>query len=174
MIVDSNLESLIKKFKIVEKDSCFDTSCITLTLDKTIKKYDVPPNEIIVYDDDNIEKYVNEVKINKRNGYVLKPNESILACSNERIQMPNFCFGLLQTKGSLARLFVFLNCADGQVDPGYKGKITFEIYNASNFQIRITPGQAVGNLYLFKTSMTSKEYNGRYQNAASPTCSKSK
>lgn len=174
MIVDSNLEALIKKHKIVDKDHCFDTTCISLSLDKKIKKYQVPDTEIITYEDEINDKYIKEIELTRRNGYVLQPNESILACSNEKIQMPESYFGLLQTKGSLARLFVFLNCADGQVDPGYKGKITFEIHNASNFKIKIKPGQSVGNLYIFKTSMTAKGYHGRYQNANAPTCSKSK
>ena len=76
---------------------------------------------------------------------------------------------LLQTKGSLARLFVSINSADGQIDPGYEGKITFEIYNASDFKINIKPGQAVGNLYLFKTSTAVPPYEGRYANAKIPT-----
>lgn len=174
MIVDLNLKSLIEKHNIVDKKGCFDTSCISLTLDNTIKRYNVPENTIISYDSDSIESYADAVTLKKSKGYILQPQDCILACSAETIRMPNFCFGLLQTKGSLARLFVFINCADGQVDPGYHGKITFELYNASNFPIQIKPGQAVGNLYLFKTSMTSTEYNGRYQNADSPTISQSK
>ena len=174
MIVDSNLKELIQKYKIVDKENCFDTSCISLTLDKTVKKYTVPDGIVISYESDSIEDYVKDVDIRKDTGYILQPHECILACSSENIQMPNFCFGLLQTKGSLARLFVFINCADGQIDPGYHGKITFELYNASNFTIKLKPGQAVGNLYLFQTTMASKGYNGRYQNATSPTFSKTK
>lgn len=173
MIVDSNLKALILKHDIVNKDTSFDTSCISLTLDKTLKKYNVPKDTIISYDSDSIEGYVDDIVVKKDEGYTLEPQECVLACSAEVIRMPSFCFGLLQTKGSLARLFVFANCSDGQVDPGYHGKVTFELYNASNFKVHIKPGQAVGNLYLFKTSMTSTEYHGRYQNATSPTYSKS-
>lgn len=174
MIVDSNLEELIKEHKIVENLKAYDTSCITLTLDQNIRIYDVPEENVIEYENDDISTYVKKITINRKNGYTIEPKKAILACSREKIKMPKFCFGLLQTKGSLARLFVFLNCADGQVDPGYNGKITFEIFNASEFKIKIRPGQAVGNLYLFNTSMESKGYNGRYQNATSPTFSKLK
>lgn len=173
MIVDSNLKALIKKHKIIT-ESRFDTSCVNLTLDKTIKRYIVPEDRIITYESDLIEDYVEEIELNNEDGYVLNPQECILACSQENVKMPNFCFGLLQTKGSLARLFVFTNCADGQVDPGYHGKITFELYNASNFKVKLTPGQAVGNLYIFRTSTNAEGYHGRYQNANSPTFSKSK
>lgn len=171
MIVDSNLMSLIKKYSIID-ESCYDISCLKLTLDKKIKRYIIPENKVINYESTNMDEFTKPLNITKSKGYTLNPHECILACSSEVIKMPTFCFGLLQTKGSLARLFVFLNCADGQVDPGYNGKITFEIYNASNFKVKISPGQEVGNLYIFKTSTDSKGYNGRYQNAKFPTCSK--
>nr|WP_308698894.1 hypothetical protein [uncultured Thomasclavelia sp.] len=134
----------------------------------------MPANKVIAYESENIENYVDNIKINKDSGYTLNPNKCILACSQEKINMPNFCFGLLQTKGSLARLFVFANCADGQVDPGYSGKITFELYNASNFKIKIKPGQSIGNLYIFKTTTSAEKYHGRYQNADFPNHSKAK
>ncbi|WP_428981187.1 dCTP deaminase domain-containing protein [Marinomonas rhodophyticola] len=40
--------------------------------------------------------------------------------------MPNNKFGLVQTKGSIARGFISVHMSDGQVDPGYKGKVTLE------------------------------------------------
>lgn len=87
--------------------------------------------------------------------------------------MPAGYFGLLQTKGSLARLFVSLTCTDGQVEPGYKGKITFEVCNHSLFNINIKPKQKVGQLFIFKTSTKDvKLYNGKYQDAQGPTFQK--
>lgn len=173
MIVGENLRELIKQHNIAPIDK-FDGTCISLTLDNHIAQYEIPDGINVEYDSTSMEKYLKITKLGKSKGVVLKPQSCVLACSSEVIQMPNFCFGLLQTKGSLGRLFVFLNCADGQVDPGYHGKITFELFNAANFPVRVKPGQVVGNLYLFRTSTTAEEYNGRYQNAASPTYSKTK
>ena len=173
MIVDSNLKALIEKYNIIDPSN-FDSSCINLSLDKRIRKYMVPEDAVITYESELLEQYIKDIDINNEEGYTLQPGECVLACSKEVVQMPDFCFGLLQTKGSLARLFVFTNCADGQIDPGYHGKITFELYNASNFKVKLLPGQYVSNLYLFKTSMRSQGYQGRYQNANAPTFCKPK
>lgn len=171
LIVGQNLKELITKYNILNNSNRYDNTCITLTLGDQIKRYEIPEGTKIIYGVDNLEEYTKEEPINRRDGYTLKPNECILACSNEKIRMPNFCFGFLQTKGSLARLFISLNCTDGQVDPGYVGKITFEICNLSNFEITIKPQQEVGNLYIFKTSTQTTGYSGKYQNAEQPTIS---
>jgi len=103
-------------------------------------------------------------------GLILQPKTAILASSAETVCMPQGYMGLLQTKGSLARLCVSLHFSDGQVDPGFKGRITFEIFNASDFQIRIRKFQAVGNLYILKTSTKNqKPYSGRYAGVSGPT-----
>lgn len=171
LIVGENLKELIKKYNILNNESRYDKTCLTLTLGNMIKRYEVPNDCKISYGDDNLEKYVHHQNIDRTTGYTLKPHECVLACSNEKIKMPNFCFGFLQTKGSLARLFVSLNCTDGQVDPGYRGKITFEICNLSNFEIVLKQGQEVGNLYIFKTSTSTEAYSGKYQEADQPTIS---
>jgi len=103
-------------------------------------------------------------------GIVLPGKSCLLGCSREVISMPLGYFGLLQTKGSLARLFVLINCCDGQVDAGYSGKITFEIINMANFDVRLLPNQRVAQLFIFKTSTRLVEpYKGRYQGAQEPT-----
>ena len=173
LIVGENLRELISQYGIAPKES-YDDTCISLTLDDQIMEYDIPKEMTVEYDSTQMRKRINKTPINKADGYVLEPKSCVLACSAEKICMPVFCFGMLQTKGSLGRLFVFLNCADGQVDPGYNGKITFELFNAADFRVRIKPGQVVGNLYLFKTSTIVDGYKGRYQFAEYPTFSLTK
>lgn len=172
LIVDDNLLELVNDKNIINNKKRYDKTCLTLSLSKVIKKYSINGTEkTIIYGEDNLKRKTKRIVINKKDGYKLKPKECILACSNEWIEMPNFCFGLLQTKGSLARLFVSINCTDGQIDPGYKGKITFEICNFSDYNIILKPEQLVGNLYIFKTSMNSSDYQGKYIGAEEPTVS---
>ena len=168
MIVGTNLLQLMKQYSIAPDDS-YDTTCIKLSLDTSLSYYEIPQIETVSYDITCLDRFLKTVTIDCEKGYTLQPHQGVLACSAEKVCIPDFCFGLLQTKGTLARLFVFISCADGQVDPGYQGKVTFEIYNASNFKINIRPGQAVGNLYLFRTSTTVNPYMGKYQGATQPT-----
>lgn len=100
---------------------------------------------------------------------VLRPGDRILSCSQDRYTMPVDYFGLVQTKGSLARLFVSATCNDGQIEPGFQGKITLELANIGNAEIHIPVGAIVAQIFLFRCTTSAKPYEGRYQNADEPT-----
>jgi dCTP deaminase len=172
LIVGDNLKYLIRQYNIVDYEDSFDNTSISLRMGRTIIKMepDVDSEDNVIYYGEEIpDKYFKEEEI-ANGGIVIPPKSCILASSYEKVLIPNGYFGLLQTKGSLARLFVSLTCNDGQIEPGFSGKITFEICNLSNFHIKIKPKQFVGQLFIFKTSTKQVElYNGRYQNASGPT-----
>ena len=166
LIVGEDLIDLIKKNDICS-ENLYDVTCITLELDEEIIKYKA--GELLEYGKEIPKEWIISEKMDK-NGIVLKPYECFLGCSNQKINMPNGYFGLLQTKGSLARLFVQIQCSDGQIDPGFRGKVTFEIINLSNCMIKLHKDQAVGNLYIFKTSNDKiNDYLGKYCNSNKPT-----
>lgn len=170
LIVGENLKALMEQHEIASKSN-FDNDCISLSLDSIIIKMEpISDKCIIEYGKKVNPKYFKEIVLSS--DYLeINPREVVLACSGEKIRMPNGYFGLIQTKGSLARLFVSVHFSDGQVDPGYQGKLTFEIFNASNFIIRIPVDAIVANLYIFKTSTNQDElYSGKYNNAIKPTC----
>ncbi|MCS4298406.1 MULTISPECIES: dCTP deaminase domain-containing protein [Acinetobacter] len=165
LIIDQNLKSLVKQHQICEDFSLIDHNCLHLKLHyKHYKLKRGGANQIIKYGYP-IEK-IKDFYIKKESECAfiqLKPMEQVLACSFDKYNLPNNVFGLVQTKGSLARLFVQITCNDGQVDPGFKGHITFEIVNLSPMTIEIPVYSKVGQLYLFSTSMKSTNpYNGRY------------
>ncbi|MGZ8284219.1 MAG: dCTP deaminase [Allosphingosinicella sp.] len=100
----------------------------------------------------------------------LAPGQSVLGCSSDRYEMPAGYFGLMQTRGSLARLFVSVTCNDGQIEPGYEGRITLEITNHGCFPVVIPVGARVGQIFVFRcTTEVNKPYGGRYQGASEPT-----
>jgi dCTP deaminase len=170
LIVGDNLKSLVEQYHIVNNPRRYDTNSLTLTLDRGLifLEPDTPQAEVI-YGHSIPQEWIKEVDI-QDDGIVLQPKSSVLGCSSEIINMPRGYFGFLQTKGSLARLFVLINYCDGQVEAGYSGKITFEICNMANFAVRLYRNQEVGQLFIFKTSTTYVEpYHGRYQNAQKPT-----
>jgi dCTP deaminase len=170
LIVGDNLKYLVEQYKIVNNDRSFDVNSLTLTLDRSI--ITIEPDEEsmeLTYGHEIPPGWVKEHSI-RDEGYVIPPKSSILGCSHEQVNMPVGYFGFLQTKGSLARLFVLVNLCDGQVEAGYVGKVTFEISNMSNFGIRLRPNLPVAQLFIFKTSTRSVEqYHGRYQGATKPT-----
>jgi len=94
----------------------------------------------------------------------------VLACSLEQIAVPLDVMAFVQTKGSLARGFVMVHLCDGQIDPGYRGKITFELANLSNFSYKLNPGMPVAQLFFMRlTTPLDAGYDGKYQDSTSPT-----
>lgn len=149
--------------------TAFDEFSLTLTLSEKIVRLEVPKEKEIVYGSKVPAKYVKEENI--IDGISLAPHQAILACSKEFVKMPRGYMGLLQTKGSLARLFISVHCSDGQVEPGFEGRVTFEICNMGNATVKLLKGAPVAQMFVFKTSSNKGAYDGKYCNSQKPTIS---
>lgn len=176
LIIDQNLKTIAQGNNICSRTSLIEDFCIQIRLsdgvhyrlkkenkDKTIR-YGSGSKKIS-------ELYEEVDGSNDDDGViVLSPGEQVLACSQEVYSIPNNLFGLVQTKGTLARMFVQATCCDGQIEPGFIGKITLEIVNLSNFIVEIPKLSNVAQLYLFNCSMSStKKYEGKYSGSDKPT-----
>lgn len=117
IVVSENLKGLIEQTSLVPL-TALDEFSITLTLSKDIVRLDVPNGQEVVYGTKVPEEYIKEEVLT--DALILSPRQAVLACSKELVKMPKGYMGLLQTKGSLARLFVSVHCSDGQVEPGLK------------------------------------------------------
>lgn len=168
-IVGENLKKLAKQHRIVNDIRDVDDTCIELKLFNVIKRMHLPEEGCIL-------KYGEKIPqecIKKEEIYdelLIPPKGCVLACSSQVITIPNGYMGLVQTKGTLARMFVFAQCSDAQIDSGYHGRITFELYNASPFSIVLRAGQRVANLYILSASDKNvNSYEGKYNEAMEPT-----
>jgi len=170
IVIGENLAQLMKQYKMVDRQDCYDETCIRLSLGNTyIQMRPDEENELLTYGEAVPESCIHQYEIGDE-GLVIEPKSAVLASSAEEVYMPQGYMGLLQTKGSLARLCVSLHFSDGQIDPGFRGKVTFEIFNASDFKIRIRKFQAIGNLYVLKAATKRhKLYSGKYAGADGPT-----
>lgn len=166
IVVGENLENLVKQKGVI--DACsYDNFSLTLHLCKVIRRYCLPENTILDYNADIHDDWVEDIEL--RDEYILNPNDAILACSEEYVKMPLGYMGFLQTKGSLARLFVMAHCCDGQVEPGFEGRITFEICNVGRWPVKIHVGQPVSQLFIQEVSSNKQGYCGKYNKSEKPT-----
>jgi deoxycytidine triphosphate deaminase len=151
LIVGDNLNQLNLQCGITDGKDDFDNTCLKIRLGQNAKKF--IPGKILqlTYGQELPSDCEQEIEI-PREGLLIQKNTGILAYSEETIKMPLGYFGLVQTKGTLARMLVSLTFSDGKIDPGYDGKLTFEIYNASCYDVLIPKLEVVGNIYIFKTS----------------------
>lgn len=174
LIISENLYGLAKSLKICEPNLIEDFS-LQIRLDRQIRRLKAPSDDSkpMTYGSqiDHKEYFQDLAAI--ADSMVLHPYECVLACSQDVYTMPPGYFGLIQTKGSLARMFVSATANDGQVEPGYSGKITLELINHSPYSIAIRPGAVIAQIFIIRcSSEASKPYQGRYQGANEPTLPK--
>ena len=168
IVVSENLKGLIEQTSLVPL-TALDEFSITLTLSKDIVRLDVPNGQEVVYGTTVPKECIKEDVLT--DALILSPRQAVLACSKELVKMPKGYMGLLQTKGSLARLFVSVHCSDGQVEPGFEGRVTFEICNMGNATVKILNGAPIAQMFIFKTSSNKSAYDGKYCHSQKPTIS---
>lgn len=104
--------------------------------------------------------------------YILLPNQFVLATTMEYFDLPNDLTAFVEGRSSLGRMGLFIQNA-GWVDPGFKGEITLELYNANRCAIELKAGRRVGQLVFAKMDDTAlNPYNGKYQGQKGATGSR--
>ena len=96
----------------------------------------------------------------------------MLATTMEFVELPNNLTAFVEGRSSLGRLGLFIQNA-GWVDPGFKGEITLELFNANRCAIELNAGRRVGQLVFAKLDEHAlNPYRGKYQGQRGATGSK--
>lgn len=104
--------------------------------------------------------------------YILLPGQFVLATTMEYFSLPNNLTAFVEGRSSLGRMGLFIQNA-GWVDPGFKGEITLELFNANRCAIELKAGRRVGQLVLAQMDAEAlKPYNGKYQGQRGATGSR--
>ncbi|MBS6953089.1 MAG: dCTP deaminase [Enterocloster asparagiformis] len=104
--------------------------------------------------------------------YILLPGQFVLATTMEYFELPGNLTAFVEGRSSLGRLGLFIQNA-GWVDPGFKGEITLELFNANRCAIELKAGRRVGQLVFAKLDgMALNPYNGKYQGQRGATGSR--
>ena len=77
--------------------------------------------------------------------YLLLPGQFVLATTMEYFELPNNLTAFVEGRSSLGRMGLFIQNA-GWVDPGFKGEITLELFNANRCAIELKSGRRIGQL----------------------------
>ncbi|MBR3867593.1 MAG: dCTP deaminase [Butyricicoccus sp.] len=114
---------------------------------------------------DNIITMGSEIKYKtiQADRYLLLPGQFVLATTQEYFELPDDLTAFVEGRSSLGRMGLFIQNA-GWVDPGFKGEITLELYNANRCAIELQAGRRVGQLVFAKLDDHAlNPYNGKYQ-----------
>ena len=107
--------------------------------------------------------------------YKLMPGEFVLMASNEILNIPNGILSFVQGRSSIARLGIQTEQA-GLIDAGFRGTITLEIFNQSEYPIYLYKGMRVAQVYFYKAqyakALYGKEKHSKYSGQISATGSK--
>lgn len=104
--------------------------------------------------------------------YLILPGQFVLATTMEYFELPNNLTAFVEGRSSLGRMGLFIQNA-GWVDPGFKGEITLELFNANRCAIKLQSGRRVGQLVFAQMDDTAwNPYNGKYQGQKGATGSK--
>ena len=104
--------------------------------------------------------------------YLILPGQFVLATTMEYFELPDDLTAFVEGRSSLGRMGLFIQNA-GWVDPGFRGEITLELYNANRCAIELQAGRRVGQLVFAKMDAAAQNpYRGKYQGQKGATGSK--
>ncbi len=104
--------------------------------------------------------------------YLLLPGQFVLASTMEYFELPDDLTAFVEGRSSLGRMGLFIQNA-GWVDPGFKGEITLELFNANRFAIELNAGRRVGQLVFARLDQKAlNPYRGKYQGQRGATGSR--
>lgn len=115
-------------------------------------KKELKYKEIPLKTDDNEEKYV-----------IIPAKSFVLAVTKEIFKIPNGCTAFVDGRSSIGRSGLFIENA-GLLDSGFYGTVTLELFNATDYGIKVYPGMRIGQVtFHINDQMSDKPYQGKYQ-----------
>lgn len=93
----------------------------------------------------------------------IPPHTFLLATTQEYMELPNNLTAFVEGRSSIGRIGLFVQNA-GWVDPGFKGRITLELYNAGSLPIKLQAGKRICQMVFCKMDQAAENpYKGKYQ-----------
>ena len=139
---------------------------VDIRLGNTFSIVDDTPSGVITLE--------NEIKYKTitTDTFLIMPGQFVLATTMEYIELPDNLTAFVEGRSSLGRMGLFIQNA-GWVDPGFKGEITLELYNANKCAIELKAGRRVGQLvFAAMDEDAPNPYDGKYQGQKGATGSR--
>lgn len=163
-IRDMIVEKTLKITPLSEEQ--IQPASVDIRLGNTFSIVDDTPSGIITLDSEIKYKTITADK------YLILPGQFVLATTMEFFELPDDLTAFVEGRSSLGRMGLFIQNA-GWVDPGFKGEITLELFNANRCAIELTAGRRVGQLVFAKMDCAAQDpYNGKYQGQTGATGSR--
>jgi len=164
IISDKTLKKLIKKGDLVVEplvENSIQPASIDCRLGDTFLEIDNTEMSTISLSSEIKYKKIQKDKL------TLPAHSFILATTIEYIEIPDNITVFVEGRSSIGRMGLFIQNA-GWVDPGFKGKITLELYNANSLPIVLEAGRRICQfVFCYMDDHADAPYKGKYQNQKS-------
>jgi len=94
------------------------------------------------------------------NRIIIEPGKFVLLASKEILNIPNGILSFVQGRSSIARVGIQTEQA-GLIDSGFRGTITFEVFNETEYPIALYTGMRVAQVYFFKAQYANQVYGAK-------------
>ncbi len=113
-----------------------------------------------------------EYDVEQKEVYIMRPRSFVLATTTEVLHLPNSISAYVEGRSSVGRAGLFVQNA-GYIDPGFKGQITLELFNANDYPLKIYAFRRMCQIVFFKLDKPcGKPYAGKYKNQLNTTGSR--
>jgi dCTP deaminase len=127
--------------------------------------------------EDNPADLMKTFSLEEGMSFVLDPGDFALACTVERIKIPDDILGRVDGRSSIGRLGILIHATAGLIDPGFEGYLTLELANIGPYPVILTPGMRICQIsFEMLSQKCSQPYGSRkgskYQDQIGATASR--
>jgi dCTP deaminase len=90
--------------------------------------------------------------------FILHPGDFTLASTLEYIVIPNYLSARLEGRSTWGRVGLQIHSTAGFVDPGFQGRLTFELNNLGRLPLPLYPGIRIGQLSFHRIESAATLY----------------
>lgn len=106
-------------------------------------------------------KLVAEYNPPKRKSVLIKPGESYLVTTIEKVNLPQNLTANMWLRSTLYRSGIILS--GGNTAPGYEGELSFLFYNAGKAKVKIELGARIVHILFWEVEGKTNMYRGQWK-----------
>lgn len=96
------------------------------------------------------------------------PGKRYHAYTKSRITLTDDLAALMTGRSSIGRKGATVHITAGWIDPGWDGRLLYEIKNTSDYPVDFTAGSRIAQLIFFPTDHPTSGYSGQFQGQDTP------
>ena len=113
---------------------------------------------------DHINRYTDRVDISGVQMWRFEPGRFVIGQTLETVEMPLDLAGRVEGRSRLARLGIGVHLTAPKIDPGFRNRITLEMYNLGPWTTELKGGMAICTLLIEPLGQPVQDaYDGMFQ-----------